>query len=183
MNKWEEPPKKIKRSKIKVKKKRKMTAEQKAAAAERLQKAREARGITGNSSLPENIRHLPDDHFVSPKKVKAWLKIWKEKLVGMKYWKDSKDREERIQYQIAENYVKNMQSYLTTGIWSDLWYGENREHKTVWEVVAPAYNKDGTMKRTQGYFYHDIGFYGVENEVGRTDAEQEQTNQNGRANS
>jgi len=32
-------------------------------------------------------------------------------------------------------------------------------------VVAPAYHSDGVMKRTQGFFYDDIGFYkGEEND-------------------
>lgn len=160
MNKWEEPPKKIERKK--VKRKRQMSDEQKAAATERLKKARESRGPSLNLSLPENIRNLEPDHYLHPNKVKAWLKVWKEKQVGMKYWKDSKDRSQREEYQIAETYIKNMQNYLNTGIWSDFRYGENREHKIVWRVVAPAYYENGEMKRTKGYFYNDIGFYGEE---------------------
>jgi len=159
MSKWEEPNNETKRKKIRSKRKP-MSAEQKAAAVERLKLAREAKGPSKNLSLPENLRDLPDDHYLSPKKVKDWLKIWKTKLNGMKYWKDSKDRSQRNEYQITETYVKNMQNYLSTGIWSDFRYGENREHKTVWRVVANAY-ENGEIKRTQGHFYDDIGFYGA----------------------
>jgi len=163
MNKWEEPEKEIKRKKVRRKRKP-MTDEQKKAAAERLALARAAKGPVKNLSLPENLRDLTDDHYLSPKKVKQWIKVWKSKLTGIKYWKDSKDRKERLEYQIAEAYVKNMQNYLTTGIWSDFRYGENREHKIVWKVVAPAFDSNGEIKRSQGYFYDDIGFYGNEEE-------------------
>lgn len=166
MSKWEEPEKEIKRKKIRRKRKP-MTEEQRKAAAERLAKARAAKGPAKNLSIDESIRDLPDDHFLAPKKVKEWLKIWKTKLNGMRHSRDSKDRNVRREYQITETYVKNMQSYLNTGMWSDHRYGENREHKIVWRVVAPAYHSDGVMKRTQGFFYDDIGFYkGEENDNG-----------------
>lgn len=164
MRKFEEPDKPV-RKKTKVKRKRKpMSEEQKKAAVERLAKARAARGPSQNSSVHESIRNLPDDHWRSPKKVKAWIKVWQEKVKGMKGAQNSKDRDIRREYQIAEVYLKNMKSYLSNGIWSDLRYGEEREHEVKFVVVAPAYNADGTMKRTKGYFYSDVGFWGEQDD-------------------
>lgn len=160
-NIWEEP-KKPTRKRTKVKRKRKMSEEQRAAAAERLRKAREAKG-SQNLSVDESIRHLPDEHFLSPKNVKTWLKVWKNKLQASKGLRDSKDWKDRMEYQTIETYCRNLQSYLNTGVYSDLYYGENREHKVQYKCLAPAY-KDGVQVRTKGVWYSDSGVWGVENE-------------------
>ena len=71
-----------------IKRKRKMTEEQRAAAAERLAKARAARGPSKNLSVHESIRDLPDDHALAPKKVKAWIREQQLKLRSMKSMKN-----------------------------------------------------------------------------------------------
>ena len=162
MSKWEEP-KDYERKKVKRKRKP-MSPEQKAAAVERLRKAREARGPSQNLSIHESIRELPYDHFISPGKVKEWLKIWKEKFSNMKSYQQSSDKKLRQEYYSTETYIKNMQSYLSTGIWGDMWYGENREHKIRNVVVAMAYDEEGNVKRNKGHFYPDWGIYGEEEE-------------------
>ena len=164
MNRKYQEPEKYERKKIR-KKRKPMTPEQKAAAVARLEKARLARGPSKNLSFHESIRDLDDEHFLNPKKVKEWIKVWTEKKQGMKMYKDSKDWKQRMEYQITENDIKNMQSYLTTGVWSDMWYGENREHKIKMVSVVPAYDNEGNMKRSYGVWYSDIGTYGVEDET------------------
>jgi len=56
-----------------------MTEEQKAAASERLEKAREARAAKnpdyGKTNIHETLRDLPDEHQLSPKKVKQWIRF------------------------------------------------------------------------------------------------------------
>ena len=73
---WVEPKKKVR------KKRKPMTDEQKAAAAERLEKARQARAEKnpdyGQSGIHESLRDLPDDYPINPKKVKQWIKTQKE---------------------------------------------------------------------------------------------------------
>jgi hypothetical protein len=138
---------------MKIKQKRKpMTAEQKEAAVERLKKARAAKGEPKNLSIDESIRNLPDDHFLSPVKVKEWLVIWKGKLAGMKSLKDSKQSSDRALYQQTETYCKNLQTYLSTGTWNDWRYGENMEFKIGYRSVAVAY-KNGIPVRTPGVYY------------------------------
>src|SRR5210317_1773789 len=103
----------------KVKRKRKpMTEEQRKAAAERLAKAREARGHTGALSVHHSIRDLPEDHYLHWTKVKEWIKDNEMKLRGMKTMKDSSNWKERSEYQSLEVYIKNMKSYLSSGNWS-----------------------------------------------------------------
>lgn len=145
------------RKKVKPKRTRKpMTEEQKKAAAERLAKAREARGHTGAKSVHESIRDLPEDHPIHWSKVKQWIKDCEMSLKQMKSHQNSSVASERSAYQDLEIYIKNMKSYLTTGHWSDFRFGENRENRVSESCVAMAYWPDGTPKRTLGVFYPDI---------------------------
>jgi len=142
----------------KVKRKRKpMTEEQRKAAAERLAKAREARGHTGALSVHHSIRDLPEDHYLHWTKVKEWIKDNEMKLRGMKTMKDSSNWKERADYQSLEVYIKNMKSYLSSGNWSDFRYGANGEQRVQRVCIAMAYYPDGTPKRDFGTFYPDIG--------------------------
>lgn len=143
----------------KVRKRRKpMTKEQRAAAAERLAKARAAKGESKNLSLHKDIRNLEEDHPISPTKVKKWLKSNKEALAAAK--KDAKtDKKVNARVGQLETYVTNMERYLRTGVWLDLFYGENQEHKVRRRVTTLAYDKDGNVKREVGVIYPDIGEY------------------------
>ena len=143
----------------KLRKRRKpMTKEQRAAAAERLAKARAAKGEPKNLSLHKNIRDLPDDHPISPAKVKKWLKSNKEALAAAK--KDARANKKLLgRVGVLDTYVTNMERYLRTGVWLDMFYGENQEHRVQRRCVAAAYHKDGNIKREVGVIYPDIGKY------------------------
>ena len=123
----------------KVRKKRKpMTEEQRAAAIERLAKARAARGITGTKHVHPDVLALPEDHPLAYAKVKEWLAYNQDKLKSIKHQKVSKDSKERMEYQITENYVKNLKIYIRDNVWCDHRYGEKMEHKMEWVTVVPA---------------------------------------------
>ena len=53
---------------------KKMSAEQRAAAAERLAKARAKKAPAKNKSVHPSVLALPDDHYLSYVKVKQWIK-------------------------------------------------------------------------------------------------------------
>ena len=144
---------------VKTRRRRKlMTKEQRAAAAERLAKARAAKGESKNLSLHKDIRNLEEDHPISPVKVKKWLKSNKEALAAAK--KDAKtDKKANARVGQLETYVTNMERYLRTGVWLDLFYGENQEHRVRRKVTTLAYDKDGNVKREVGVIYPDIGEY------------------------
>ena len=146
-------------TKKKFRKKRTMTEEQKQAARERLAKARENRGPSTNKLIAENVRNLPDDNPLSLKNVRPWLKENKELLASIRSFKDSKDPNERATYQKTETYVSNIESYLRHGVWVDMFYGSQQQHRIKYRVSLKgmAYYADGTPKRTVGYFYEDIG--------------------------
>ena len=62
-----------------TKRKRKpMTPEQKAAAAERLVKARAAKAPAKNESIHPSVLSLDDDNTFSVKNVKSWIKTQKD---------------------------------------------------------------------------------------------------------
>ena len=57
---------------------------------------------------------------------------------------------------VHEGYVRNMKTYLRSGDWIDMFYGEHQEHRIRHRCVALAYDKDGNPKRNVGTFYPDI---------------------------
>lgn len=138
---------------------RKLTDEQKKAASERLAKAREARGHDGRMGVHEDIRDHPEDHYLHWKKVKQWIKSCETELKAMKHLKKSSKYQDRQQYSDLEVYIYNMKKYLTTGVWLDFRYGEDRESKIKYRCLAKAYYEDGEVKRTIGVWYDDVGMW------------------------
>ena len=142
---------------IKVKRKRKpMTEEQRAAAAERLAIARSKKKPAKNTNVHPLVLKLPEDHELSYEKVKGWLKHNKDKLKAIKHQADSKESSHRQEFQQLTAYVKNLQTYLKDAVWNDCRYGENREQSMEWRCIAPAYDSKGNIKRTRNVFYDDI---------------------------
>ena len=131
----------IKKPKKLRKKRKPMTEEQRAAAVERLAKARAARGITGTKNVHPDVLALPEDHPLSYKKVKEWLDYNQDYLKSIKSQRDSNDRDQRREYQIAETYVKNLKTYIRDSVWNDHRYGKKMENKMEWVVIAPAGEK------------------------------------------
>jgi hypothetical protein len=168
----------VKRKKIR-KPRKEMTPEQKAAAAERLVKAREARGPSKNSSYDEGVRNLPDEHPLSLKRVKQWLVTQKEILSSVKHFKDSKEASERNTYNVTAAYVQNLEAYLKYGVYFDHKTGEHMEGKIKHTCFKMAYYPDGTPKRTVGVYYPDLGKV-YEEDNGNTISKQESVFENGR---
>ena len=135
----------------KVRKKRKpMTEEQRAAAAARLEKAREKRKEQnpdyGQSSLSTELRDLPDDHALHPKKIKEWIKTQKDLASSVRGEVRQKIKGAEARLLVHEGYIKNMQKYLRDGDWVDNFYGEHQQNRITHRCVAMAYEDDGTPK-------------------------------------
>ena len=137
----------------KPKKKRKLTPEQKAAAAERLAKARANRAPSELKSVHPAVRDLPDDHNLSYKNIKVWIKTTQAKLATAKSEVKAGNKEANAKKIKLETYLSNLQSYIRTGVWVDLFWGEHMEHKMGWKCVAPAYDKDDLMKMNPNTAY------------------------------
>ena len=138
-----------------------MTEEQRAAAAKRLEKAREARAAKnpdyGKSGIHESLRSLPDDHGLSPAKVKKWIKTQKDLAKSARQQVRQKVKGAEAQLRVHEGYISNMQAYLRNGDWIDSFYGEYQEQKIRNRCIALAYDKNGNPKRNVGTFYPDMG--------------------------
>ena len=139
------------------KKRKPMTPEQREAAAKRLEKAREAKAPAKNLSVHESIRDLEDDHPLSPKKVKEWIKVWQEKLKSIRHYRNSSDRKEVAEFHQVQNYINNMQLYLSSGSWNDLFYGEKRSKRYYPVCIAQAFDRKGNPVYTQGIYYPLMG--------------------------
>ena len=111
---------------------RKLTQAQKQAAAARLAAARLKKGEPKYSQYDSKVVNLPEDHKLSFKKVRSWIKSNKEKLPLLKKAVRQKERGSIAKLAITEGYISNMESYLRNGIWLDLFYGEDQEHSTGW---------------------------------------------------
>ncbi len=144
------------------KKKRTMTEEQKKAAAERLAKAREARGHDGSKSVHPLLldeEQYPEDSPIHWKKVREWVKEITAELQGKRNLRDSKISKERAEYQDLTVYLNNLKRYLKTSEWHDFRYGRHREGRMQTYVYAIGYYPSGRPKRTIGHFYKDVGEY------------------------
>ena len=152
---------KAKATPIKIRKKRKpMTAEQKAAASERLAKAREARMAKNppkHSSIHPTVLARCEDDLFYFRKVQQWIKTQKELLTSARsdLRKSVKGAETRVANHQA--YIRNLEKFLRDGDYVDMMYGEMQEHNIKMRCVVPAYYADGTPKRSYGVFYNDIG--------------------------
>lgn len=146
------------RKTVKKKRKRKpMTPEQKAAAVDRLAAARAKKNAGKEPNAHPRLLDLDPDHPLSYNSSKENLKIWRDILKGIRNQKDSKDSGQRMEFQIAEAYVKNLGIWIRDGVYLDNRYGEKREGVMEYACITPARHKDGSIKRTQGVYYSDLG--------------------------
>ena len=120
------------------------------------------KGLTRNTTdtydaTAEYFDAMEDDHPWHPTKVKEWVKKWQGDLKAMKGWDESSNANQRMQFQIAQTYLYNLNQFLANGIWLDTHWGEDRENKIIPICRTPAYTKDGLIKRTVGTWYSDVG--------------------------
>ena len=150
----------------KARKKRKpMSEEQRAAAAARLEKAREKRKEKnpdyGMSGIHESLRDLPDDHRLSPKKVKQWIKTQKDLLKSEKAAIRQNIKGAEARAASHEGYIRSMVKYLRDGDWVDDFYGEYQDKRATKRCVAQSYYwygpKKGQPKFDVGTFYPMLG--------------------------
>ena len=120
---------------------RRMTEEQKAAAAERLRIAREKR-LRDNppkyANIHSSVLEKGDDHPFSRKKVVQWIKTQKSLLASERgnVRRKVKGAEAKVADHTA--YIRHCEWYLRNGDWIDDRYGEYQEKKTKWITIVPS---------------------------------------------
>ena len=139
-----------------------MSAEQRAAAAERLKAAREKKlkeNPPKNLSIHESIRNLPESNPLHPKKVRQWIKTQKDLRAAYRREVRANTKGALGRLSNCDGYIKNMERYLRNGEWIDMFFGEHQTNRIKYRVakIGMAYYPDGTPKRNIGFFYEDIG--------------------------
>ena len=119
------------------KKRKPMTPEQKAAAAERLKKARAAKPPAKKSSIHPTVLAKGDEHFLSAKNVQSWIKNQKEQLVEYRHSARRDIKGAKAQVANCEGYIRNLQYYLRHGDYCDDRYGAFQEKRIKWQTIVP----------------------------------------------
>ena len=151
------------RKKIKpIKKKRKISEEQKEKLRTRLAEMRAKQKPAEYKNIAKSVLALPDDDTYSFKNVKEWIKENKLQVsaLGAQSRNTSAEPKERQRaLALADSkkaYIRYCEFYLKHGDWIGIFSGANEEHKVVPKCVAMAYYPTGIPKRSVGVFYPDI---------------------------
>ena len=118
---------------------------------DKMAKVRAAKKPPAYKNIHEDVKNLPDDATLSLKHVKEWERHNKERVKDLKYrirrMAKSKEQTTLIrELQNKEVFLTNIARYLDTGVWLDLFYGKNQEHKTRWRTIVYGYDKEGYVK-------------------------------------
>ena len=137
-----------------------MTPEQKEAAVARLAKAREERAKNNPpeyKSIHPSVLELDDEKTLCMKNVKQWIKTQRELLAVAKQEERKNVPKARAKVYSIQGYIRNMESYLRTGVWSNLYYGEYEDQVMKNVCIKMAYDEDGNVSRNVNTYYADIG--------------------------
>ncbi len=137
-----------------------MTPEQKEAAVARLAKAREERAKNNPpeyKSIHPSVLELDDEKTLCMKNVKQWIKTQRELLAVAKQEERKNVPKARAKVYSIQGYIRNMESYLRTGVWSNLYYGEYEDQVMKNVCIKMAYDEDGNASRNVNTYYADIG--------------------------
>ena len=136
-----------------------MTAEQKAAASERLAIAREKR-LKENppeyKSIHPSVLAKGDDDAWSHIKVKQLIKTQKSLMSSERANARAKVKGAEARYESHRGYIRNLETYLRTGEYLDMFWGEYQQNKCKSVCLVMAYHPDGTPNRNIGTWYPDI---------------------------
>ena len=117
--------------------KRKMTPEQRKAAGERLRLAREKKGKPQYKNVAKSVLDLPDDHYLSYKSVKKWIKTQQEIARSERRNMVKGVKGAAAKMYAAQGYVNQMNHYIQHGDWCCDYYGEYEEKRIIWKTIAP----------------------------------------------
>ena len=118
---------------------------------DKMAKARAAKKPPSYKNIHEDVKALPDDNTLSVKNVKEWEKHNKDRVKECKKLmrRMTKGKDRTLLEREVENrsvYLININKYLDTSTWLDLFYGKNQEHKTRYRPIAYAYDEEGYIK-------------------------------------
>lgn len=122
-------------------KRRRMSAEARKAAGERLAKARAER-LKKNppklSHIHPDVLSKGDAHPLCYGNIKAWLVYNKAMLPGLKKNVRANAKGALARLMEVEGYIRNLNTYLRTGVYLDLFYGADQDKKIKFRTVVEA---------------------------------------------
>ena len=118
---------------------------------DKMAKVRAAKKPPAYKNIHPDVKGLPDDSTLSLKNVKDWQKHNKERVADLKYQirRMDKGKDKTLLEREAENrtvYLANINTYLDTSTWCDLFYGKDQQHTTRYRTLAHAYDEEGYIK-------------------------------------
>ena len=119
---------------------------------DKMAKVRAAKKPAAYKNIHSDVKNLPDDNTLSLKNVKDWQKHNKERVTDLKYKirRMDKGKDRTLLEREVENrtvYLANINKYLDTSTWLDLFYGKDQEHKTKYRTSVYAYDEEGYIKQ------------------------------------
>ena len=119
---------------------------------DKMAKVRAAKKPAAYKNIHSDVKNLPDDNPLSLKNVKEWQKHNKERVTDLKYKirRMDKGKDRTLLEREVENrtvYLANINKYLDTSTWLDLFYGKDQEHKTRYRTSVYAYDEEGYIKQ------------------------------------
>ena len=118
---------------------------------DKMAKVRAAKKPPAYKNIHPDVKNLPDDSTLSLKNVKEWQKHNKERVSDLKYQirRMDKSKDKTLLEREVENrtvYLANINTYLDTSTWCDLFYGKDQNHKVTYRPTAYAYDEEGYIK-------------------------------------
>ena len=118
---------------------------------DKMAKVRAAKKPPAYKNVHEDVKALDDDATLSLKNVKEWERHNKERVKDLKYKirRMAKSKEQTTLIRELQNrdvFLANIARYLDTGVWLDLFYGKDQDHRTRWRTLAYEYDKEGYVK-------------------------------------
>ena len=118
---------------------------------DKMAKVRAAKKPAAYKNIHLDVKNLPDDNPLSLKNVKDWQKHNKERVADLKYKirRMDKSKDKTLLEREVENrkvYLANINTYLDTSTWTDLFYGKDQEHTTQYKTLVYAYDDEGYIK-------------------------------------
>ena len=118
---------------------------------DKMAKVRAAKKPPAYKDIHPLVKNLSDDSTLSLKNVKDWQKHNKERVADLKYQIRRRDngKYQTLLEREVENrtvYLANINTYLDTSTWCDLFYGKDQEHTVTYRPIAYAYDNEGYIK-------------------------------------
>jgi len=118
---------------------------------DKMAKVRAAKKPAEYKNVHPDVKALDDDNYLSLKKVKEWEKHNKDRVKDLKYQirRMDKGKEQNIlirELRNREAYLRSLATYLDSGVWLDLFYGQDQENRMRWKTIAFAYDEEGCVK-------------------------------------